>query len=115
MKQDLIDIISEIQGTKILVLGDMVADIYLHGTISRISREAPVLVLGPSALLHRRGSPEIRIGLGELTDSNGKSWPSREALVTWNAEDITLDRLDALPGVGLRKLVARLPAAGEPA
>ncbi len=49
MKQDLIDIISEIQGTKILVLGDMVADIYLHGTISRISREAPVLVLEQAA------------------------------------------------------------------
>lgn len=49
MKQDLIDIISDIQGQKILVLGDMVADIYLHGTISRISREAPVLVLEQSS------------------------------------------------------------------
>ena len=29
----------------VLVLGDMIADIYLYGTIARISREAPVLVL----------------------------------------------------------------------
>lgn len=33
------------KGKKILVIGDMVADIYLDGRISRISREAPVLVL----------------------------------------------------------------------
>lgn len=30
---------------KILIIGDMVADVYLEGKISRISREAPVLVL----------------------------------------------------------------------
>ena len=34
-----------LKGTRVLVLGDMVADIYLDGRISRISREAPVLVL----------------------------------------------------------------------
>jgi rfaE bifunctional protein kinase chain/domain len=33
------------EGRRILVLGDVVADIYLQGNISRISREAPVLVL----------------------------------------------------------------------
>ncbi len=33
------------EGKKILILGDMVADIYVDGRISRISREAPVLVL----------------------------------------------------------------------
>ena len=33
------------QGNRVLVIGDLVADVYLHGTISRISREAPVLVL----------------------------------------------------------------------
>ncbi len=45
MKSDLVDIINQIQDKKILVIGDMVADVYLHGAISRISREAPVLVL----------------------------------------------------------------------
>ena len=33
------------KGAHVLVLGDLVADIYLDGRISRISREAPVLVL----------------------------------------------------------------------
>ncbi len=45
MREDLAGVIDAWQGKKILVIGDMVADIYLDGRISRISREAPVLVL----------------------------------------------------------------------
>ena len=45
MRKELAPILEEIQGQNILVIGDMVADIYLDGRISRISREAPVLVL----------------------------------------------------------------------
>ena len=37
--------IKKMQGRKILVIGDMVADVYLNGQIGRISREAPVLIL----------------------------------------------------------------------
>lgn len=45
MRQDLMASVHAMRGKKILVIGDMVADIYLDGRISRISREAPVLVL----------------------------------------------------------------------
>lgn len=45
MKTELLDIVEKMQGRKLLVVGDMVADVYLHGRISRISREAPVLVI----------------------------------------------------------------------
>ena len=45
MKEELSSWLSELEGKRIMVLGDVVADIYLHGNISRISREAPVLVL----------------------------------------------------------------------
>ncbi len=45
MDKSLGRMIDAIQGQSILVIGDMVADIYLDGRISRISREAPVLVL----------------------------------------------------------------------
>lgn len=38
-------IIDKMATHKIMVIGDMVADVYLEGKISRISREAPVLVL----------------------------------------------------------------------
>ena len=39
------DILNAMRGKRILILGDMIADVYLTGKISRISREAPVLVL----------------------------------------------------------------------
>jgi len=45
MKEELLYSIQQMQGKKLLVIGDMVADVYLYGRISRISREAPVLVL----------------------------------------------------------------------
>ena len=45
MQQELISITNNMQGKKILVIGDMVADVYVDGRISRISREAPVLIL----------------------------------------------------------------------
>lgn len=45
MNQNLLAIVSKTQGKKIMIIGDMVADVYLEGKISRISREAPVLIL----------------------------------------------------------------------
>ena len=43
--KNLNELVENFKSKKILVVGDMVADVYLHGKISRISREAPVLVL----------------------------------------------------------------------
>ena len=45
MSEDLAKVIDDFQGRNILVIGDMVADVYVDGRISRISREAPVHVL----------------------------------------------------------------------
>lgn len=45
MSQNLTNLIDKLQNKKIMVIGDMVADVYLEGKISRISREAPVLIL----------------------------------------------------------------------
>ena len=43
---DLADIIrTEFTKRKVVVVGDVVADQFLHGTISRVSREAPVFIL----------------------------------------------------------------------
>ena len=43
--QKLSSFIQKMLERKILVIGDMVADVYLNGRIGRISREAPVLIL----------------------------------------------------------------------
>lgn len=38
-------LVSKFEGCKVLVVGDIVADQYLDGTITRVSREAPVFIL----------------------------------------------------------------------
>ena len=45
LKKTLLELVGSMLGHKIMIIGDMVADVYLEGKISRISREAPVLVL----------------------------------------------------------------------
>src|SRR5438093_7192221 len=38
-------LIEKFKGKRVVVFGDLVADVFVYGEISRISREAPVLVL----------------------------------------------------------------------
>jgi len=45
MSRNLVHYIDQFQNQKIMIIGDMVADVYLEGKIARISREAPVLIL----------------------------------------------------------------------
>ena len=41
----MVNALAQMADAPVLIIGDMVADVYLDGTIARISREAPVLVL----------------------------------------------------------------------
>ncbi len=45
MQNDLLNTLKTIKGKKILVWGDLVCDQYIYGDVSRISREAPILIL----------------------------------------------------------------------
>ena len=45
MKQQLLDAVRGFGDRKVLVIGDVIADVYTIGTTSRISREAPVIIL----------------------------------------------------------------------
>jgi len=45
VKDKLIRLVEQLRRKKLMVIGDVVADVYVEGKISRISREAPVLVL----------------------------------------------------------------------
>jgi rfaE bifunctional protein kinase chain/domain len=44
-KARLLDLVDRFAGRQILVLGDLVADEFIYGQVSRVSREAPVLIL----------------------------------------------------------------------
>src|SRR5262245_35394768 len=39
------DLIDRFKGKRVVVFGDLVADVFVYGEISRISREGPVLIL----------------------------------------------------------------------
>ncbi len=52
---DASEVLRMFSGKKLLVIGDLVADEYIHGTTSRISREAPVLIV-------REDDREVRPG-----------------------------------------------------
>ncbi len=55
MNKRLLETLEEIKGKKILVWGDIVCDEYIYGDVSRISREAPVLILKKSGSEYRPG------------------------------------------------------------
>src|ERR1043165_3118458 len=44
-KQDLINVVRRFADQRIAIVGDAIADRFVHGSISRVSREAPVFIL----------------------------------------------------------------------
>ncbi|HEV8427167.1 MAG TPA: bifunctional ADP-heptose synthase [Pyrinomonadaceae bacterium] len=44
-KERLVEVVRRFAGQRILIVGDAIADKFLHGSISRVSREAPVFIL----------------------------------------------------------------------
>lgn len=44
-KQRLVELVGKFKGRKLLIVGDAIADRFLYGSISRVSREAPVFIL----------------------------------------------------------------------
>ena len=44
-KERLLNIVKDFSNRKLLIIGDAIADRFLHGSISRVSREAPVFIL----------------------------------------------------------------------
>jgi rfaE bifunctional protein kinase chain/domain len=72
----LASLIQQFKGRRVAVLGDFVADVFIYGEISRISREAPVLILkqrdtqlapggGANAVhnLHALGAKPLPVGI----------------------------------------------------
>ena len=45
LQQRLVEIVRRFSGKKLVILGDAIADRFLYGSISRVSREAPVFIL----------------------------------------------------------------------
>ncbi len=67
-------IVAVFPGKKILILGDLVADQFLRGTIARVSREAPVFIL-------RHDETETRAGAAANAAVNAASLGANPVLV----------------------------------
>ncbi len=74
----------------------------------------PVIALAASRIHHAAGDSTFTLGLGTITDANGRKWPARESVMVWNADNLTLQRIDPLPGLSVRDLVLQLPESGGP-
>ncbi len=74
----------------------------------------PVVSLAPTAIHHLAGNEDITLEIGAITDPTGREWPTQKTTLTWAAEQLTLDRLDPLPELGVRELAVRMPVAEAP-
>jgi hypothetical protein len=74
----------------------------------------PVASLAPSQLHHGAGDASFRLNLGIITDASGRHWQEQQSDIVWNADDLSIQRIDPMPGVGVRDLVLQLPASGGP-
>lgn len=73
-----------------------------------------VVSLGPSELNHGEEADDFSLSLGILTDATGREWPAQQATIQWEADEIRVDQLDPLPGIGVRNLRLALPETGVP-
>ena len=88
-KQNLLDRLPELEGRKILIVGDIGLDEYILGDVRRISPEAPVPVLEVS-------SEDLRLGLAANVAQNVVSLGGQAVLVAVVGDDSGADRLKDL-------------------
>ena len=88
-RKALIDRLPELEGRKVLIVGDIGLDEYILGDVRRISPEAPVPVLEVS-------SEDLRLGLAANVAQNVVSLGGQAVLVAVVGEDSGADRLKDL-------------------
>ena len=101
MTSRLLALIDRFRRARVVVIGDLVADEFIYGRLSRVSREAPVLIL-------EYDTTEVLPGGAGNAASNVAALGGRVTLVGAAGRDQTGDRLvDALKARGVRLDIAR--------
>ena len=85
----MVNALAQMADAPVLIIGDMVADVYLDGTIARISREAPVLVL------EQREERVVAGGAANVA-RNIASLGGKAGLLSVTGDDEAADALDTL-------------------
>jgi len=75
----------------------------------------PEFVLEPTDIIHPPGSDTITLRIGKMQAPNDLSLAAQESALVWTPEQLSLEKLDPYPGIGIRELVVDLPAEGDPA
>ena len=71
-----------------------------------------VISLAKSGIRHKTGEAGIDLEIGAITDATGREWPARKSSISWNEDELKIDRLDPLPGVSVREFAISLPESG---
>ncbi len=83
-------------------------------TLDASYKGEPLFSLDQSQIHHNAGEEKFNLDLGTLTDATGREWGARDTELVWEEDKLAIDRLDPLPGIGLRDLELGLPETGGP-
>jgi rfaE bifunctional protein kinase chain/domain len=99
-RERLLSLVDAFAGRRVLVVGDLIADEFIYGQVSRVSREAPVLIL-------RYDTTEIIPGGAGNAAANVAALGGRALLAGLVGTDVEGRRLTASfpPGVDRRRVV----------
>src|SRR5712692_9318410 len=87
----LMDSVSRFAKTRVVVVGDLIGDEYLHGKPARISREAPVLIL-------RFTGREMRLGGAANAAHNARTLGATASVIGVLGQDPAGDEVACLLG-----------------
>ncbi|WAC18711.1 translocation/assembly module TamB domain-containing protein [Luteolibacter sp. SL250] len=71
--------------------------------------------LEPTDIIHTPGSDTITLRIGKMTAPQDLTLPPQESALVWAPEQLSLEKLDPYPGIGIRDLAVDLPEEGDPA
>ncbi|MBX3739537.1 MAG: translocation/assembly module TamB domain-containing protein [Akkermansiaceae bacterium] len=75
----------------------------------------PEFTLEPTDIIHTPGSDTINLRIGKMTAPQDLTLPAQESALVWTPEQLSLEKLDPYPGIGIRDLAVDLPEEGDPA
>ncbi|MCW1886794.1 translocation/assembly module TamB [Luteolibacter flavescens] len=75
--------------------------------------EESLVVLDTSTFSHAPGSDEFRLSLGQLGVTSGYSFEAQESVIVWGENDLSLDRFDVTPRLGVRDVQVEIGTGGQ--
>ena len=97
-------IVSGFRRSRVVVAGDLIADEFIYGRVERVSREAPVLIIGYDA------TETVPGGAGNAASNAAALGAAVEVIGVVGADDAGRRLLEALPARASTRSVRRSPA-----